>query len=150
MSPRILTATSTAALLLAGSALTGAPSAAATPPAAQPAAAPNACTSEYIRTHTAVRIRERPSTRAKTLSIVPARYYVSSHTVSEDGWYRVSYRTKADKWWYGFIAPKDPHTGKTLASDGWIETRQCKEGERVPAPFPVDSERGKRVHAKGR
>lgn len=138
-----------AAALVAVTGLTGsAPSSATpTPSHSTPAADTVPCTSQFIRTHTAVRVRQRPGLNSPTLRVIPARHYVLYHAVKEEGWYRVAGSLPGkDNWWFGFISPTDPHTGKTIASDGWTRTGRCVPGSRIPAPTPVNSPLGRTIH----
>lgn len=150
MNARTLALATASALLAATSTLAGVTSSTATPAPAQAptAAAAKTCTGSYIRTHTAVRIREQPSTGSKTMRIVPSRHYVWYHTVKENGWYRVGGPLPGDGAWYGYMSPTDPKTGKTISSDGWIEKFRCDSGSRIPNPFPVNSKHGKNVHRR--
>lgn len=82
------------------------------------------------------------------MSTASAHGPVDEHPSTERGWFRVGGPPPKDGTaWHGFISPTDPKTGRTIATDRWLETWPCDTRvRRIRAPFPVDSPPGKTVH----
>lgn len=112
-----------ATVLAVGSLTVATVAPAATAPASPPSATGTVCKVRTARTIHGVQVRTAPRTSAPSRGVLKADRFIEirgPESIREGSWIPVTYQGRA-----GWIARRDPRTGRTLSEGPWIELRQC-------------------------